>query len=375
MSNDVKFIKEPGYVYDLFFLFILHFNKDFVLKDNINYNKSKEDTKYFEGLLSDFSPVSDELLPFFYLKENSTSFMSQYYFHSYEKDFLDNYNLDFIQKALSDYDSVILNMLNYYFEDITKEEIEKYKASVISIKNLINKSKYSGDVKSSLYTFFLDPVPVIQKLSYELMSKDFLLKQKYEKNFENIVKFQNEFDFDSFFSKLKELKNYDKINTDNEKIYISVTSLSKNCINISLSDGKIILILGTDSNIHLDYLKSKNLLPDIDVFFNALAEKNRVKILELIYKKGEITIRDLEQTFGFTGTNSYYHLSMMIKADIIKSRNQGRVVFYSINKGCFDVVCDMLSKYSNQSKGNLSNENVEKSEHREYSAEPFNWLY
>lgn len=373
MEKNIKFIKEPGYVYDLFFLFILYFNSEFVLKDCINYNKSKEDTEYFKNLLSDFLPISDELLPFFYLKDNGISFIRSFYFNPYVNN--DSYNLNLIQNALSDYDSVVSNMLHYYFEDITEKEIDDYKISSSSINGIIKKSKYSGDVKSSLYAFFLDPIPLIQKLSYELMAKDFLLKQKYEKNFENIVRFQAGFDFDIIALKLKECKNY-QINIDTfDEVYVSVSSIAKNSIIVYPYDNKLIIIVGIDCESYLDYLKVKSVLPDLDVFCMALSEKNRVKILELIYQKDEITIKDLEQTFGFTGTNSYYHLSLMMKADIVRSRNQGRTVFYSINKGCFNVVCDMLSKYSDKSKGNLSHENVEKSEYKKYDAEPFKWLY
>lgn len=87
---------------------------------------------------------------------------------------------------------------------------------------------------------------------------------------------------------------------------------------------------------------------ELHVFANALAEKNRVDILEMIYRKGEITIRDIEQELGLTGTNAYYHLTLMLQANLLLSRNQGRTVLYSLNNRYFAVVCDMLSKYANE---------------------------
>lgn len=53
---------------------------------------------------------------------------------------------------------------------------------------------------------------------------------------------------------------------------------------------------------------------------------------------------------SLSGTNAYYHLSLMLRANVIKARNQGRTVLYSINKQHFDVVCDILSKYSTKSE-------------------------
>ncbi len=105
-------------------------------------------------------------------------------------------------------------------------------------------------------------------------------------------------------------------------------------------------MLGSDYNNTFDFIIFRNNTPELDKFGNALAEKNRVEILELLRRKGEITIRDIEQELGFTGTNAYYHLSLMIKANIVKTRNQGRTILYSINKRYFDAIRGMLSKYA-----------------------------
>ena len=105
-------------------------------------------------------------------------------------------------------------------------------------------------------------------------------------------------------------------------------------------------MLGSDYNNAFDFIISRNSVPELDKFGNALAEKNRAEILELLRRKGEITIRDIEQELGFTGTNAYYHLSLMIRANMVKTRNQGRTVLYSINKNYFNAVRGILSKYA-----------------------------
>ena len=79
----VKFLREPGYIYDLFFLFTLKFNKEYCLTNFINYDKSSDDTDYFNKLLNDFPPISDELLLFFYLTDDKKSFMTKFYFVPY----------------------------------------------------------------------------------------------------------------------------------------------------------------------------------------------------------------------------------------------------------------------------------------------------
>lgn len=349
--KNIKFIKEPRYTYDLFFLFALYFNKEYCLTNFINYNKSSEDTDYFNKLLLDFSPIPEDLLPFFFLRDDKKSFMTQYYYEPYMKEFTTTYNLSSVQEALSDYDRVITNLIKFYFIGITHKELEECKNSMTAMSRLIKNSKYSGDLKSSLYAFFLEPVPVIQKLSYELIAKDFLLSQKYEKDFRKMAEFQNQLDFEQLALNLKKHKDHDINIGSFDDVYISVVVVFKNCVKTHYYDNKLVILLGIDSDSYIDYIIMQNSLPELDVFGNALSEKNRIEILDLIVRKNEITLRDIEQELGFAGTNGYYHLSFMIKANMIRARNQGRSVLYSINKRYFDAVCEMLSKYSNKMKG------------------------
>ena len=349
--KNIKFIKEPGYLYDLFFLFMFHFNRDYCLTNMINYNRSAEDTEYFNRILLDFEAIPNELLPFFYLKENGKSFMTDVYYEPYKEEFTTTYNLAAVQTALTNHEDVISRLIQFYFMDVDDQTLAECKSSLASIGRLIKESSYSDTVKSSLYAFFIDPVPVIQKLSYVVMAKEFQLAQQYEKNFRKLTELQHQLDIDAVSEKLKLCQDQTCDLESFDDIYISMCLINKNCLKLlSLSD-KAILILGTDYISSLEYCISQSRLPELDVFGNALAEKNRVEILDLIWRKEEITIKDIEQELGFTGTNAYYHLSLMIKAGMLRTRNQRRTVLYSINKRYFDVVRDMLSKYSNEKGG------------------------
>ena len=302
---------------------------------------------YFNHILSDFEDIPDELLPFFYLKENGKAFMADVYYESYKEEFAANYNLSTVQTALTNYEDVISRLIKFYFMDIDDQTLAECKNSIASVGRLIKESTYNDTVKSSLYAFFIDPVPVIQKLSYELMTKEFQLAQRYEKNFQKLTELQNQFNIEMVSEKWKLCKNQKCDLASFDNIYVSMCLINKNCLKSLFLSNKAILILGMDYAAILEYLISKNRMPELDVFGNAVAEKNRVEILDLIWRKQEITIKDIEQELGFTGTNAYYHLTLMIKAGMLKTRNQGRTVLYSLNKQYFDVVRDMLSKYAN----------------------------
>jgi len=217
-----------------------------------------------------------------------------------------------------------------------------------TVGKLIKDSHYNVEIKSSLYSFFIEPIPVIQKLSYELIAKDFLLSHHYERNCRKIAELQHFIDIKVLSNNLQQRKiQKDNIDTFDD-IYISFCIFDKNLIKSHFYDCKAVLLLGTDYFEYLNYKINENKLPELDIFGNAISEKNRLDILNLINQKDEITIRDIEHELGFTGTNSYYHLSLMIKANIINTRNQGRTVFYSINKHYFDIVCDILGNYSSK---------------------------
>ena len=61
----VRFLKDPGFLYDLFFLFVLKFNKETCLKNCVNRNSAEEDLVYYKSLVDEVSDVSNDLFPFF----------------------------------------------------------------------------------------------------------------------------------------------------------------------------------------------------------------------------------------------------------------------------------------------------------------------
>lgn len=344
--RNIKFLKEPGYIFDLFFLFVLNFNKEYCLSNYINYDKSSEDTNYFKNLLNDFPPIYDELILFFHLMDNKKCFMTTYYFDPYHKDFVSGkYNISVVQEALNDYEQVTENLIRFYFKDIDDETLQKCKTSLPLINQLIKNSAYNSDIKSALYSFFIEPAPILRRLSYELMEKDFNLNQKYNNN-PKYAELQEKFDFKFVSEGFRENKNATVCLDDFDYLYVSFCLFNKNVIKNIFFDNITEVILGADYVDLIKYLSTQQRRPELESFGNAISETNRINVLNYILNMEEITIKDLEQEFGFTGTNAYYHLSLMIKAGLLKTRNRGRTVLYSINKDYFQRLCSALSKYS-----------------------------
>ncbi len=228
----IKFIREPGYIYDLFFLFTLYFNKDYCITNFINRNRSGEDVEHYNKLLSTLPPIPSELLPFFYITESGKNFISQYYYDTYKEQFVDNYDFDFIRDLLTDQDKVTDNIISFFFKDLPEEEISECKTSINAVDKLLKRCKHSADLKCSLYSFFISPDSTIQKLSYELAAKEAILEQQYEKSYELLSDFQNEFDFDAFSADLQNCQNQKSYIDSFDNIYVSVCINHKNHVRI-----------------------------------------------------------------------------------------------------------------------------------------------
>ncbi len=342
--RELKIVREPGFIYDLIYVFVLRFNKEHCLSKHINYQKANEDTEFLTKIYNEYKGISSELLPFFYLKDEEQCLITKMYFATHLDEFEAGYSFTKLYNELYNVEKLKSKVIQYYFPDFP---IETYNdANFIGlINNSIRSSNYNDSLKSTLYSFFIDPVSIVKILLDEILDVQSSLRQKYESFGDKFFEFQSSFDLEFLLDKLRNYKSYSFDSFDFNTIFVYPCFLAKNSIKCRFSTDNIGLILGYDYNAYLNYLNSLEYVPDLDTFGNAIAERNRVDILDLMMGSGEITIKDLEQILSLTGTNAYYHLSLMIKANIVKARNKGRTVYYSINKEYFTSVLKFLQKY------------------------------
>ena len=60
----------------------------------------------------------------------------------------------------------------------------------------------------------------------------------------------------------------------------------------------------------------------------ALSDGNRLKILDLLHTCGELCVCELQDVLGLTAPNLSFHLQVLRYAGFVKSRKQGKWVFY-----------------------------------------------
>ncbi len=66
--------------------------------------------------------------------------------------------------------------------------------------------------------------------------------------------------------------------------------------------------------------------------FKALSDEARLRILNLVFRTGEICVCDIEAITGFTQTKTSRHLLYLKNARLLDSRQQGLWMLYSIAK-------------------------------------------
>ena len=331
-------INSVGYIYDLYFPFILHYNKDKGFSELVNYKKPIADSDFFSELVDECGPFAPSLAPFFSQKDNSQCFMLTCFFGKNKLSESDT--LDSLCKELSDVDGVFSKMLEYYFPRADRSGLTK--SNIAEIGVLVRESSLDDTVKSGLFSFFIDPDSSVALLCSALRERAEIIEKRREESVTELYSSVPDINSEELLNRIARVKSFSKLP---EKLYISFCAAAKNTVEF-VSDGKnVTLILGFDYMCALESMEYRK-RPELDSFGNAISEKNRVEILELMKRNGSVTIRDIEKELGLTGTNSYYHLSLMLRTGMIKTRNVGRVVFYSIDSDYFGTIINMLKNFA-----------------------------
>lgn len=339
LNLNFNFKDMPGYVLDLLYVFCLNFNDE----EKFKSSDGIWDEKRFSEIKRIFGTIPDELQLFFAFKQNGRCFMTTCYFSKYSTIMSNGYDLTFLLKELENFEEFKRRLLVFYFPELERESFD-YCNKIDKLAPYIDDSGYSEVIKRKLYSFFINPFPLIQKLIDEINSKEKLLSNYYNENDYKITEIKG---------KLLENPNHvfdicSHLNvdvSDSTMVNISLCLINQNCMWAHGEDYLELLIIGYNYETVLSYYKKTPLISDLCGFGDIFSEKNRIDILKYMRAHGEITIKDLEKQLSFTGSTAYYHLTMMLKENMITARNQGRTVLYSINRLYFKSVITQLEDF------------------------------
>ena len=347
MAN-VRFLKDPGFLYDLFFLFVLKFNKETCLKNCVNRNSAEEDLAYYKSLTDEVGDISDSLLPFFYLREDNLCFMTMYYFRDLVSKDIESCSFDTVQKELKKPEQIVTQMIRFYFPELPDKQLAACQESFVEISRVIHKSAYPAEIKSSLYSFFLYPEQSVQQLAYDMLLVKQTLSQRYERNYEKVLELYQQFDYEKVTSVLASTTNQQIDFSIFSELSVSFCLCVNNCLKMYTNPAFPLLLLGKDYKVELLEIQSMHERPELDLLGTIFSEKNRIELLDMMAQKGEVTIREIEHDLNIAGTNAYYHLSMMLRVGMVQTRNRGRTLLYSLSPEYFNAVINALSQYTKQ---------------------------
>lgn len=278
--------------------------------------------------------ISDCIRPFFYIGEKGYSFMQNILNDSYE-DLLQNENIEVMQNKIIDCENTVNNLVDFYFGQDAVPFSLNDRGAICDINKEIIKSKYPSELKSSLYALFIEPVKAVHELMRTLLDIHWQLDRMYENRTSTLSKVQKGIKEEELLKRL----NISDITSEN--MVYAVCLLDSECVKVIRLIDRNLLLIGEDYHKSLESAGEH----DLKAFGYVLTEMNRLKLLNMMRENGEITIKDIEQKLGFSGTNAYYHLSLMIKSGVVTTRYQGRTVFYSIHKPHFKKLGLKLSEY------------------------------
>ncbi len=91
-------------------------------------------------------------------------------------------------------------------------------------------------------------------------------------------------------------------------------------------------------------LVSSTTSPLIIAGFHALSDPLRIQVLELL-RSQELCVCELCEHLGTTQSKLSFHLKALKEAELVRARQQGRWIYYSLNLSQFVVLEQYLSEY------------------------------
>lgn len=112
-------------------------------------------------------------------------------------------------------------------------------------------------------------------------------------------------------------------------------------------DEGAVYLLGYDYASILDIIEKNKEKHSLSGLSSILGDTLRIQILNLLLQRKEVTCKELEKLLGLSGSTAYHHLSLFTKLGALSIRNEGKTIYYSLNKKYFDIMREELRIFSN----------------------------
>lgn len=354
-----KYLKEPGYISDLIFLFCIYFNKKHIMNTFVNYDKAKEDITFYNEIYNKIGLVPAKLALFFHFKIDTGCLISKYYLCKQADIFLEDepVTVKRFTELFQDTKRMTEAVNKFYFPQAEQEKMEQM--SLQEIAQMLETMDYSNDLKYQILNYYIRPEDTIQLLIDTMRDMEPIVQEYYAKYEDTLQQMVEEFDIYQTVENLNRFPAKSYSIELFEPIYYSVSVLDKVCVKFMYLKTDIIILLGWDYPQFLDFLLHQSEEIELDLFGKILSEENRIKILDMLLERVEVTKTEVSKALGISMTATHYHMDMMVQARMLTVRNEGRTMYHSLNRKYFAQAIEMLMKYSIKKKGGVIDEAVE----------------
>ncbi len=331
---------DPGMYSDVIFSHLLHFNIDTPenLDNFINPKKRAADMRYFRECLTKFETPAEELCLFFeVIDQRSFAFTKMYGYMSAACEF----SMDAIRRYLPDAQTVCAEVFGFYLPKITVSS-----ADTATLARAIAALPISAAAKFHLLAMAADPQPYYEVLFASLENHLTQMQAYYKANrstIEHMKKSIKHQDIAEFLDKCCQVS----VEGDESEWHYSVMLIGKNAVRYVAGENPF-LILGFDYSARMALLIGERIQPDIVKIGKALSEEKRVAILQMLLAEEEITAQQLLRRLELSMTATHYHLDMLMQAGMLLARNEGRTIYYSLNREFFDRAPIVFEKFNSK---------------------------
>ena len=81
--------------------------------------------------------------------------------------------------------------------------------------------------------------------------------------------------------------------------------------------------------------------------FKSFSDVSRIRILNILSKKKEVSISDLEMILNFTQTKTSRHIYYLKNSGLLNSKNIDQFIFYSLREEALDII-DQIFEFLNK---------------------------
>ena len=299
----------------------------------IKAGNEEKDLIEIDTLLDRFKNINPKLLLLGYRDRKLGSLIGNI-FYNYADEYIGKWDNDSFIKYLCNIDNLKNSISQYYFhQDYSDDIFESISAS----------EDIRPELKSLLFDFYLFPKQYVEMMQYELQHIFQSLDMCYQEKLPLIVSCQEAFNYEVLLShENSPFAKQNKWDKQIKRCYASFALVSKYALARGKKDDLGWIMLGYDYSRTFEEMYTKPL--DIAGFGNALGDKLRVKIVELLIKNGEMTLADLSRELDVVNTIAIYHMDVLKKENLLLYRHSGRKVFYCMNLAQIKLGLEAINK-------------------------------